>query len=257
MKIKTLESGKDKLKLQIEDLNDAELNLLRRTAMYRVPVMAIEDVFFTENSSALYDEIVAHRLGLTPLKTDLKTYNFKKDCTCKGKGCAKCEVRMRLKTKGPKMVLASDLVSKDPSIKPVFPGTPITLLLEGQEVDLEVVATLGQGKQHAKWSPGHVYYQHIPKVKIKKGGETCKNAAEVCPQKVFEFKSGKLSIKNESACILCNSCIERCPEDTIEITGVPNKYFFTLESWGQLSPKELLTKATEMMATEVKDFKLK
>ena len=49
-------------------------NALRRIMMTEVPSMAIEDVVFIENSSPMYDEVLAHRLGLVPLKTDLKTY---------------------------------------------------------------------------------------------------------------------------------------------------------------------------------------
>ena len=52
-----------------------------------VPTMAIEDVEFRKNNSILYDEMLAHRLGLVVLKTDLKSYDLLEECTCKGKGC--------------------------------------------------------------------------------------------------------------------------------------------------------------------------
>ncbi len=57
-----------------------------------VPTMAIEDVEFRKNNSILYDEIIAHRLGLVPLKTDLKSYNLPEKCKCKGEGCARFQL---------------------------------------------------------------------------------------------------------------------------------------------------------------------
>jgi DNA-directed RNA polymerase subunit D len=66
-------------------------NALRRVIIDYVPTMAIEDIEFSKNSSILYDEIIAHRLGLTPIKTDLKSYNLISDCKCKGETKAKMQ----------------------------------------------------------------------------------------------------------------------------------------------------------------------
>ena len=48
----------------LKDSTDAFANLIRRSCMDEVPTLAVEDVEFGDNSSALYDEVVAHRLGL-------------------------------------------------------------------------------------------------------------------------------------------------------------------------------------------------
>src|SRR3989338_9111589 len=143
-------------------------NALRRTVINEVPSMAIEDVEFRKNNSLLYDEMIAHRLGLIPLKTDLKSYNLPEECTCKGEGCAKCQAVATLKVKGPKMVLASELKFKDPAIKPAFPDMPIVLLLKNQELELEATAVLGKGKVHSKWIPAHVHYKYKPVIEIGK-----------------------------------------------------------------------------------------
>jgi DNA-directed RNA polymerase I and III subunit RPAC1 len=45
-------------------------NALRRILISEVPTMAIEHVFFLNNTSTIPDEILAHRLGLIPIQAD-------------------------------------------------------------------------------------------------------------------------------------------------------------------------------------------
>ncbi|MBT3940771.1 DNA-directed RNA polymerase subunit D [Candidatus Woesearchaeota archaeon] len=159
MKIQKLKSeSKGEVIFAISEVKPSFVNALRRAFSFEVPVLAMEDIYFVNNSSALYDEIISHRLGLIPLTTDTKTYEFKETCTCKGEGCAKCTVKLALKVAGPKMVKAKDLKSTDPTVKPVFPEIPIVELLEGQELEFEAIAELGEGKTHAKWCAGHAFY---------------------------------------------------------------------------------------------------
>src|SRR4030065_2948598 len=99
MKVEIIEKKDNEIVAVAEGITPAFLNALRRTSMYEVPTLAIEDVLFAKNSSALYDEIIAHRLGLIPLKTDLKSYTLPEECTCKGKLCAKCSIKLTLAVK--------------------------------------------------------------------------------------------------------------------------------------------------------------
>ena len=59
-----------------------------------IPVMAIDEVIILKNDSPLYDEIIAHRLGLIPLKTDLESYKLPEECECEGYGCSLCQVSL-------------------------------------------------------------------------------------------------------------------------------------------------------------------
>src|SRR3989344_1750302 len=80
----------------VKGSNPAFVNAIRRCIINEVPTMAIEDVEIRKNSSILYDEMVAHRLGLVPLKTDLKSYNLPQKCKCEGKGCNRCQLKLVL-----------------------------------------------------------------------------------------------------------------------------------------------------------------
>ena len=89
-----LDKKSNKLILRIKDSNEEMINTLRRLILEEVPTLAIEEVELFNNSSVLYDEMIALRMGLIPIKTDLKGYNFRDKCTCEGAGCAKCQLKI-------------------------------------------------------------------------------------------------------------------------------------------------------------------
>ncbi|MBN1644819.1 DNA-directed RNA polymerase subunit D [Candidatus Woesearchaeota archaeon] len=237
-----------KITFLIKGIDATFANSMRRNILDTVPVMAIEDVEFRKNTSALYDEIIAHRLGLIPLSTDLKSYNIPSKCKCKGEGCNRCQLKLTLDVKGPGIVYASDLKSKDPKIKSVYPKIPIAKLLKGQELELEATAMLGQGKEHTKWSPGLVWYKHKPEITIddKKisNAEAC---AQSCPVQVFGASNGKLKLikENQNKCHLCKSCVE-ISKGAIAVENNPAEFIFSIEPWGQLSISEMASTAATM-----------
>jgi DNA-directed RNA polymerases I and III subunit RPAC1 len=51
-------------------------NALRRILIAEVPTMAIEKVFIENNTSVMQDEVLAHRLGLIPIKVNPKKFQF-------------------------------------------------------------------------------------------------------------------------------------------------------------------------------------
>jgi len=83
VEIKVLERDDRNMRLLIQGADAPFMNALRRTIIAEVPCMAIDEVVIIENSSVLQDEIIAHRLGLIPLKTDLDGYNLPEECSCK------------------------------------------------------------------------------------------------------------------------------------------------------------------------------
>jgi len=260
MKIELLNKDEGSVTLLLKETNPTEVNMLRRLMIDEVPTLAIEDVNFIKNNSALYDELVAHRLGLTVLKTDLKSYNLPKDCKGKKKGetfctkenCPHHSVLFKLKATGPKTVYAEELEGKDKKVKPTHPKTPIVKLLKKQSLEFEARAVMGQGKDHMKFSPGLVYYKGQPSIKVG-SVKHAEVVAEVCPAKVYTAKDGKLKVTDDKKCILCKACVD-ASENKIEVSGSDDKFIFTIETWGQLTAGEMLSKAIELMDSKLDEF---
>ncbi|MCA9459563.1 MAG: DNA-directed RNA polymerase subunit D [Nanoarchaeota archaeon] len=143
--------------IDFKGTHNSIVNSIRRIILDEVPTFAIEDVEVVLNGSPLYDETIAHRLGLVPLKTDLKSYNFKDKCTCGGIGCALCEVKLALKKDGEGYVYSGSIKSDDPQIVPAEDKIPITKLFGENGIELNLKAILGKGREHAKWAPAHTY----------------------------------------------------------------------------------------------------
>ena len=66
--METLQNTKEKLVLKI-DANEPLANAIRRS-ISEIPTLAIDEVEIYKNDSALYDEMLSHRLGLIPIRTE-------------------------------------------------------------------------------------------------------------------------------------------------------------------------------------------
>lgn len=258
MEIRLLEQDKENRKLSfvMKGSNTIFANLLRRYIVEKVPTMAMEDIEFKENTCLLYDEILAHRLGLVPLTTDLKSYNMISKCKCDGKGCNRCTLKLTLKADKPGYVYASSIKSRDPKVKPVYAHMPVAKLLKDQKIEFVATAVLGQGCDHTKFSPGSAYYKLKPSVEVLKNCENSEEVVKNCPLDIFELKNNKLTINKDNLmkCHICNACVDICkPNDCIKITNGPDIIFY-IESWGQLNCKEIAVTAMDMFKQDLDEF---
>ena len=155
--VELLEKGDERISVKFKNVPREYVNALRRLAISEVPTLAIDDVVMIDNSSVVHDEAVAHRLGMIPLRTDLKRFVMPHDCDCKSTlGCSKCRVLLVLDseaTERTRIVTSGELKSEDEEVKPVSNEIPILALAPGQKVKFEAYARLGNGKSHAKWQP--------------------------------------------------------------------------------------------------------
>lgn len=146
----------EKLQLKIRDADLSFVNAIRRFCTESVPVLAVDTVEFAKNDSVLYDEIIAHRIGLIPLKANIKSFKLRDECSCDGKGCNKCMVKLKLSAKG-KEVSSKDMKSTGVEIPY---DIPIVKLAQEQELEFVAEARLGVGKEHAKFIPGLVFHTY-------------------------------------------------------------------------------------------------
>ncbi|MFQ5815214.1 MAG: DNA-directed RNA polymerase subunit D [Candidatus Hydrothermarchaeaceae archaeon] len=253
MKVKMKAKKGNTLKLVLEDSNPSFVNTLRRAIMTEVPTLAIEDVRIIENTSPIYDEIIAHRLGLIPIPTDLGLYNIRHECKCKGKGCPSCTVGFALEKEGPAMVYSQDLKSDGAKIK-LPRGIPLLKLGKNQNIVLEAVAILGRGKEHAKWQPAIASYKYYPMIKIGPECAKCKKCAEICPTHVYSIKRGKLKVVDLEGCILCNACVEACEAGDLKVSGRDDKFIFKIEGTGAIDPKKVFNTACDIISGKAKEL---
>lgn len=217
------------------EIDESLANSIRRY-MFEIPVLAIDEVEISKNDSPLYDETIAHRLGLVPLKNSLKIGSLKLNSKKEG-------------------TVYSGEMSGD--IKLVYEKIPLTTLQKGQEIEFSATTKLGKGSEHSKFSPGLMFYRNIIDVKIK--GECPKEIAESCPKGILKDKGNKIVVEDASLCDMCEVCVEaglKRGKECIELK--PTKELVVeLESFGQLSVEDMFKKSIEALKKDLTEISKK
>ncbi|MCL1811313.1 MAG: DNA-directed RNA polymerase subunit D [Methanomassiliicoccaceae archaeon] len=265
MEIEILEMEEMKGCFILKDSSPAMANALRRTMLTSIPKMAIDKVEFHlgpimmddkeyESVTPLFDEIVAHRLGMVPVPTDHQLFSFQKDCVCGGEGCPNCTIMYSLNKIGPCTVLSGDMMplgNPDLAVKDHF--IPLVELTDGQAVLIYATAVMGTAKEHAKWQAAFgVGYKYLPVISIdeKKAGEPHVLKCEsICPRGVFEVKNGNLKTKDTLNCNMCRDC-ENTSRGAVSVGADDTNFYFKYETDGSLTAKQVLDKATEILSKQ-------
>ncbi len=281
----------NKIRILLSDTNAAQVNSLRRAIIADVPKMAITKVRFEqgvtqdengdyiESVNVLSDEVLSHRLAMIPVPTFLDEFCFPEDDPNNENlpedqwGSPLSQIIYHLSKKGPSgkgdelvTVYAEDLNVLGETklqIKDEHKKIPITVLSNGQYLELYAYATLGRGRDHAKWSPAAaVTFQPRQKAVLKNATK-----AKVLFDLNLTSKSGR---KIESGMFKNKECTdvdavldlekalhqvgygtgrEEDFADAIVMEDIPNEYVFSFESDGSLSPEEIFNKACEELVS--------
>ena len=214
------------------DMGEVSANSIRRY-IFKIPVLAIDEVEISKNDSPLYDETIAHRLGLIPLESN--------------KLGGKKSITLKLSSKKEGIVYSGELKG---NAKIVYDKIPITSLNKGQELEFVAKTKFGVGSEHSKFTPGIMFYRNVIEVKVK---DNCpKEVVENFPQEV-SAKSGKFVV--EAARLIdgwevCQETCKKLGKDSIEIE--PTKDLsITLESFGQLKVEDIFKKAVENLKSDL------
>ena len=270
MQIEIVELEERKCKFILKDSTPAKANALRRTMLTDIPKMAIDEVEFHlgpidvdgrefESITPLFDEIIAHRLGMVPVPTDYELFTTREKCTCGGEGCPSCRVMYSLNKHGPCTVLSGDLQPLgDATLKVKDEEIPIVELADGQSVLIYAYAVMGTARKHVKWQAAFgVGYKYLPVIDIdssKLDKDSVQEIVNQCPKKVFDAEGGKLVAKRPLDCSLCGTCTENEGKGAITVKGDDTSFFFKFETDGSLTAKQVLDKAAEILSQESKDF---
>jgi DNA-directed RNA polymerase subunit D len=266
MSIEVLKKTDRNLKFVVEGISIDMANAIRRIIISEIPVMAVDEVIILKNDSPLYDEIIAHRISMMPITTDLAVYKLPRECECGGYGCPLCQVSLTCEvtntTNTPLDIYSGDLKSNDPKINPVDPNIPLVKIDKNDKVIIEAYAILGLAKDHVKWqSISNIFYRFYPQIdfddsKCAKCPDKC-IVSRMCPEKLYDFSNKKTPILLEDSwqtCTLCNSCQDNCPEETIKIGWKENTYIFSIESDGVLPFGTIIKKTFEIFLEKIDEF---
>jgi DNA-directed RNA polymerase subunit D len=262
VEIQILEKTDDFMRFIVRGVNVPFVNALRRIMLTEVPTMAIDEIVILENSSILNDEILAHRMGFIPLKTDLDSYNLPEECKCESElGCNLCRSNLTLEAEATDKtvtVYSGELKSENPDITPVSDKIPLVKLAPEQRVNLEAYARLGKGKKHAKWQPVSMCtYMYLPEVKIdSERCDACGKCVKVCPEEVLIETAEGIKTQKVIECTLCMDCADACPQDppAVEISWEKKAFIFKIESTGALPVERIIIEAVKILDKKVKDF---
>ena len=277
MDIEIIEMAERKARFVLKNTSPAMANALRRTLLSDIPKMAIDRVEFHlgsimhedkeyESVTPLFDEIIAHRLGMVPVPTDLELFVPQSECTCGGDGCPSCTIMYSLNKIGPCTVLSGDLMPLgNPDLKVKDEFIPIVELTDGQAVLIYAFAVMGTARKHVKWQVANgVGYKYMPIIEIdpkKASDPALVKIAEEYPN-AFEVKGGKVSVKSNLECGISKGCVEKLSDlvdrhvtDGVTVNWDNKNFIFQFETDGSLTAQQALEKAQAILVAEIQEFK--
>ncbi|XP_077215954.1 RNA polymerase I subunit 43 [Tasmannia lanceolata] len=226
-RVEVVRLTEDDIEFDMIGIDASVANAFRRILIAEVPTMAIEKVLIANNTSVVQDEVLAHRLGLIPIKADPRLFEYiSENDSANEKNTITLKLNVLCKRGGPRLSVKSgelkwlpngselQMASTDSSSKtktytsfscgqdslPEFSNTSIgpkhqdiiiAKLGPGQAIELEAHAVKGVGKTHAKWSPvSTAWYRMLPEVVLLQEVEDDKaeELVKKCPVNVFDIE---------------------------------------------------------------------
>ena len=221
---------------QIVFSSDISITLANSIRRYfnNIPILAIDELEISKNESPLYDETIAHRVGLVPLKA--------------GKGKVSDKIELNVKRQG--VVYSGDFTGGP---EPVSGKVPLTTLDKGQEIKFKATLTKGKGIDHSKFSPGIMFYRNLVSLTVDK--EFYDEIRRVCPDHEIKEKGQKIVIKDDMAKEIADVCegIANKAGKKAEIEE-SEELVVTIESFGQMKTKDIFLEAINVLRSDLKDI---
>lgn len=278
------------LEIDIFGIGPAIANAYRRIMLAEVPTMAIEHCFIHNNTSVIQDEMLAHRLGMIPIRADPTKFEWKPsvappDSTSKAHTLvftlkAKCE---KLADVEPEKAGRRENLYKDYKIysghmkwipladqarkyrgkniiRPVHKKILIAKLAGDQEIDLRLHAVKGIGRDHAKFSPvATVSYRLLPELVLKERirGEAAQRLKESFSEGVIEISGDdqEATVANSRSDSGSRNIFRHADlKDKVKYDLIKDHYIFTIESTGSIPSMDILLQACDILESKCEYF---
>ncbi len=212
-------------------IDETLANAIRRY-VNEIFVAAVDEVEISKNDSPLYDEAIAHRIGLVPLKN---------------KGKEEKKGKLKLELKGECIAYSGNLKG---DFEVAYKNIPLTILSKNQELCLVAEVRIGKGTEHSKFSPGIMFYRNVAEITLDKEfyEEIKKNPYNI----EIKEKGNKIILidnKKKEITDFCEGVAERKGKK-IEIE-TKEELVLTIESFGQMPPEEIFKKSIEGLKKEL------
>ncbi len=222
----------------VRGASPAFANGLRRAMLADVPTLAIDTIRVIENSSVMFNEQIALRMGLIPLTTPPD--EFGEDDV----------VTLAIDVEGPGVAYSGDLESSDDMVQPADENIPIIDLKEGQRLEVEADAVLERGKEHAKHQGGvAIGYRHLQRIEVEGDAGAFDEEEPQVLRGVIE-ENGDLVPSEEFDHDLSN----RYPGKAISVEDVPNAFIFHVETDGSIFVDDLVDQGARSLAGRAADL---
>ncbi|XP_064365568.1 DNA-directed RNA polymerases I and III subunit RPAC1 isoform X3 [Dromaius novaehollandiae] len=228
----------DVLEFDMVGIDAAIANAFRRILLAEVPTMAVEKVFVYNNTSIVQDEILAHRLGLIPIRADPRLFEYRNQGDEEGTEIDTLQFQLKIKcSRNPQAAKESSdpnelyfnhkVYSKhmtwvplgnqtdlfpDADFRPVHDDILIAQLRPGQEIDVLMHCVKGIGKKVARVANARL---------------------DTFSREVFRHEG----LKN-----------------LVRLARVRNHYIFSVESMGILPPDVLVSEAIKILMGKCQRF---
>jgi DNA-directed RNA polymerase I and III subunit RPAC1 len=256
-------------------------NAFRRIMIAEVPSVAADTVYMFMNTSVIQDEVLAHRIGLIPLKvdpdalswvdksldendryTEENTIVLSLDVTCTKNPHAPKNSTNPKELYRNAYVYAKDLkfephgnqldkFKKNPVVA-ADPNILLAKLRPSQEISLKAHCVLGVGSDHAKFSPvSTASYRLMPVIDIREPivGEQAVRLQKCFPSGVVGINDkGEAYVRDARKDTVSREVLRHAEFDgKVKLGRKRDHFIFNVESTGAMSPEEIFFKSVRVL----------
>ncbi|NP_001085237.1 RNA polymerase I and III subunit C L homeolog [Xenopus laevis] len=279
----------DILEFDMVGIDASIANAFRRILLSEVPTVAVEKVYVYNNTSIIQDEILAHRLGLIPIRADPRLFEYRSADDAEGTEIDTLQFELNVKcTRNPRASKDCsdpnelylnhkvytghmkwlpqgnqvDLFPETDPPRPVHKDILIAQLRPGQEINVIMHCVKGIGKDHAKFSPvATASYRLLPEVTLLSSIE-----GELADKLQGCFSPGVISVdevNGKRVARVENARMDTCSREIfrhddlknlVRMARVRDHYIFSVESTGILPPDILVSEAIKVLMGKCRRF---